>query len=459
MIVQGGTRLIISNVLVGEPNPPPAVQHQAQSQSQHVDLLGLNSDFTGIPASANTAPTPQPQFNDTNNTDFLQRTHSTLLSNTTSELTRAQNAQSQFLTESQAIQELQRQIDQQKEVLAKMKQEADEAERQLEVERKRKEELFKELQMYKQEAKHFATRIENAQEETAKLRQENATLEKEKQNSPPPPSATAALDPAHDFFSLSSAPSTNSNGLFAKVTEPVTASSTISSPQQSNNTFDPFAGFKAQQQQSSPVVSINKLKEETELKRTVTSNVDISDIESKFPDLNTMEQSFASPTSPPPPPSASVSSPAPTPAAASTSTPLVQSPSSPKTNDLYSNLFASPTAASPSLQRSTTSAVKSDHSSSNSLARSVTSAVKKDPKSKYGFDLSAFETSSSSTPTPFGGSSITSMKDELSSLFGSPTTNTASLPKSTTGFDDIFGNTTATNNNKPNSFEDIFSQK
>jgi myosin heavy subunit len=413
-------------------------------------LLGLNADFTGVPASANT---PQPQFN---NNDSLQRTYSTLQSNTTSELTRAQTAQSQFHNESQAIQELERQIEQQKESLAKMKHEADEAERQLEAERKRKEELTKELQMYKQEAKHFATRIENAQQETAKLREENAALEKEKSTSQPATAATAvSLDNAHDFFSLSSAPSTANNGLFAKVTEPTTSSpvatqatpsSTLSSPQQSN-AFDPFAGFKAsqqQQQQSSPIISINKLKQETELKRSVTPNVDISDIESKFPDLNTMEQSFAAPASPP------VSSPAP----AAESAPAVQSPSG---NDLYSNLFAS---ASPSLQRSTTSAVKSDHGS-NSLARSATSALKKDPKSKYGFDLSAFETTSS-TSTPFGESSSTSMKDELSSLFGSPTANTTSLPKSNnanSGFDDIFGNTTTTTANNPNSFEDIFSQK
>lgn len=396
----------------------------------------------------------------------MQRTYSTLQSNTSSEFTRAKNAQSQFNNESQAIQELRRQIEKQKEALAKMKHEADEAERQLDAERKRKEELTKELQMHKQEAKHFSTRIEDAQAETAKLREENVALEKEKQKSPLP--STANLDQAHDFFSLSSAPSTNSNGLFAKVTEPMTSSpmatqntapSAISSPSQSN-TFDPFAGFKAsqqqQQQQSSPVVSINKLKEETELKRSVTPNVDISDIESKFPDLNTMEKNFSTPTSPPPPPppaAATVSSPVT--AAASTST------ASPKANDVYNNIFST---ANPSLQRSATSAVKTDHNNDSSLARSFTSAVKKDPKSKYGFDLSAFETSSS-TSTHFDQPS-SSMKDELSSLFGSPIASKIPLSKSTVGtnaFDDVFGNSPTTNTttttNKSNSFEDIFSQK
>jgi hypothetical protein len=102
----------------------------------------------------------------------------------------------------------------------------------------------------------------------------------------------------------------------------------------------------------------------------------------------------------------------------------------------------------------------------------VTASEPKNPSvAKYGFDLSAFETSSS-TPSPFGDSSAT-MKDELSSLFGSPSVSTSQLPQqsaTSSGFDDIFGNssstapqqTTTTNNNtnKPdNSFESIFFNK
>lgn len=373
----------------------------------------------------------------------------------TTEKLRSQTAQSQLHVESQAVQGLQRQMEQQKEELVKLKKQADDAEKQLEAEQKRREELTKELQMYKQEAKHFNTRIENANEETAKLQKENAELEKEKHaksveqsSSQPAPSAV------HDFFSLSSAPPANSpGGLFAKVQEP--SSSSPFSPVTSNHTgstvnsqqpkFDPFAGFKTTQQKHStpvsPTVSLNKLKQETEQKRsfTPTSNVEISDIESKFPDLNTMEQNFATPSSPVPPTASS-------PAVAAVGSPsLSASATSPKPDNShsYNNLFSKP-AVSPSISKST--------------------PAKKDPNSKYGFDLSAFESPSVATASPF--ETKTSMKDELSSLFGSPSTNNAQLPNTTTsqntGFDDIFGASSSNNNNNAattNSFENVFFQK
>ena len=422
-------------------------QQQQQPQQQNVDLLGLSSDFTGNPAP------PTPQYN--NNAD-LTRTQSTLRSDITTERLRSQTAQSQLHVESQAVQELQRQIEQQKEELAKLKKQADDTEKQLEAEKKRKEELTKELQMYKQEAKHFNTRIEHANQESAKLQKENAELEKEKQakgvvQSPSQPASTAT----HDFFSLSSAPPANSpGGLFAKVEEPssssfspVTPNYTDSSANSQQPKFDPFAGFKtAQQKHSTPVsptVSLNKLKQETEHKRSITptSNVEISDIESKFPDLNTMEQNFATPSSPVPP---TASSPA---APARGSPSLSASATSPKpdNNNLYSNLFSKP-AVSPSISKST--------------------PAKKDSNSKYGFDLSAFESPSLTTASPF--ETKTSMKDELSSLFGSPSTNNAQLPNATTtqntGFDDIFGASSSNNNNgnniaTTNTFENVFFQK
>ncbi|KAF1799811.1 hypothetical protein FB192DRAFT_1423433 [Mucor lusitanicus] len=441
-------------------NPPlQQQQQQTQPQQQNVDLLGLSSDINDAPAP----PTPQqpqpPQTPQYMNAD-LARTQSTLQSDMTTERLRSQTAQSQLHVESQAAKELLQQIEQQKEELAKLRQQADDAEKQLEAERKRKEELSKELQMYKQETKHFNTRIENAKEETAKLQAENAELEKEKQakssmQSPTQsaPSATAA----HDFFSLSSAPPANSpgGGLFAKVQEPASSSSfspvmshhtgsTVNSQQQQPK-FDPFAGFKATQQKNSapasPTVSLNKLKQETEQKRSFspTSNVVISDIESKFPDLNTMEQNFAAPSSPAPPAARSVGSPSLSTATAATSP-------KPDNSHLYNNLFSKP-SVSPSMSKSTP-------------------AVKKDPKSKYGFDLSAFEPPSSSTASPF--ESKASMKDELSSLFGSPSTNNAPLPSTTTttttgqntGFDDIFGAGNSTSNaNNANSFENVFFQK
>ncbi|KAL9552925.1 hypothetical protein MBANPS3_003541 [Mucor bainieri] len=449
-------------------NPPLQQQQQPQPQpqQQNVDLLGLSSDFNDTPAPP-TPQQPQPPQTPQYMSADLTRTQSTLQSDMTTERLRSQTAQSQFHVESQAVQELLRQIEQQKEELAKMKQQADDAEKQLEAERKRKEELSKELQMYKQEAKHFNTRIENAKEETTRLQAENAELEKEKQakssmqsptqSAPPPPAAAAA----HDFFSLSSAPPANSpgGGLFAKVQEPAFSpvmsqhtGSTVNSQQQQPK-FDPFAGFKATQQKSStpasPTVSLNKLKQETEQKRSFapTSNVEISDIESKFPDLNTMEQNFAAPSSPAPP-AAPASPAARSIGSPSLSTATATSPK-PDNSHLYSNLFSKP-SASPSMSKSTP-------------------AAKKDPKSKYGFDLSAFEPPSSSTASPF--ESKASMKDELSSLFGSPSTNNAPLPNTTTtttatgqntGFDDIFGagaTSNTSNANNANSFENVFFQK
>ncbi|KAK4521512.1 Rab-GAP TBC domain-containing protein [Mucor velutinosus] len=442
-------------------NPPLQQQQQSQPQQQNVDLLGLSSDADGTPAPPTPQQPQQPQTSHYRNAD-LARMQSTLQSDMTSERLRSQTAQSQFHVESQAVQELLRQIEQQKEELAKLRQQADDAEKQLEAEQKRKEELSKELQMYKQEAKHFNTRIENAKEETAKLQAENAALEKEKQvksSGQSPTQSAPTTTAAHDFFSLSSAPPANSpgGGLFAKVQEPASSSSfspvmshhtgsTVNSQQQQPK-FDPFAGFKATQQKNSapasPTVSLNKLKQETEQKRsfTPTSNVEISDIESKFPDLNTMEQSFAAPSSPAPPAARSVGSP-------SLSTATVASPK-PDNSHFYNNLFSKP-SVSPSMSKSTP-------------------AAKRDPKSKYGFDLSAFEPPSSSIASPF--ESKASMKDELSSLFGSPSTNNAPLPNTTTtsattgqntGFDDIFGagNSNSTGNaNNASSFENVFFQK
>ncbi|KAI8087663.1 uncharacterized protein B0P05DRAFT_531840 [Gilbertella persicaria] len=391
-----------------QPFPPPSQQQQQfpprSQQEQVVDLLGLSSDFTGTPMSA-----PQPQ----QNTSDLQRTQSVIQSSVQTELTRAQNASNQLQNESQAVQELTRQIEEQKEILAKKKQEADEAERQLEAQKKKKEELTKELQMYKQEVKHFNSRVENIKEETEKLQKENAELEKQKSASQP-----ALEKNSQDFFSLSASRPVaggSSTNLFAKIAEDTTSpNSGATSPLQQQTKFDPFSGFKATQNKpSSPTVSLNKLKQETEIKRTGSPNVDISDIESKFPDLNTMEQNFTmTPTSP--------------------SFAQDKLPTSPKPASVVSPKSSAAVAPSPSVSTS------------------------KKEKSKYGFDLSAFEPPSS----PFsGGDSKTSMKDELSSLFGSPSVSHAQTPatqqNTKTGFDDIFGTTT---NNK-SSFEDIFMQK
>lgn len=436
---------------------------QQPPQQQNVDLLGLDSDF----AESSFTPTtpsyqqqqqqhqqPQPQQQ---NVD-LARSQSTLLQTSiNNETNRAQSAQQQFTSESQAVQELLKQIEIQKETLAKLKAEAEEAERHLEAEKKRKETLTQELQMYKQEAKHFATRVENAQEETKKVQKDIEELEKNKASPIPPPQTLSPSASHNDFFTLSTAPSPAvGGGLFAKVNEPAATNSSLS-PKASNSTtlfakvnessspqktFDPFAGFKASNSNAapSPTISMNKLKEDAEQKRSATpsSYADLGDIESKFPDLSTMEQNFA------PPPSSSTEPPV-TSAVASPTVSVASAPvGSPHT--LFKKTQVTP---SPLPSKSSTMAPEPKNPS----------------VSKYGFDLSAFETTSSNTaPSPFGQ---TSMKDELSSLFGSPSTATAQLPQQkpqSSGFDDIFGNAAkpqqSNGTDKPNdTFESVFFQK
>ncbi|KAG2231880.1 hypothetical protein INT48_008906 [Thamnidium elegans] len=382
--------------------PFPQQQQQQQQQQQNVDLLGLS--FDGPP------PPPPPSSSNVDQSALLQ-----------SETNRVQNTRQQLQTESQAVQGLSHQIESQKEALAKVKAEAEEAERLLQAEKKKKEELTQQLQMYRQETKHFSTRADHAKEELQKVKRETEDLEKEKEKA-----ASSTTSPSinhQDVFSLSSGPSLGSSGgLFAKVNEvathhtgpsPSTAvtkdgglfakvnHSPITSHQTGPaKTFDPFAGFKVSSSTPSPTLSMNKLKQESEKKTIATkedrsmtpTSLDISDIESKFPDLSTMEQNFA---------------------------PAESSPS--------------PAAAT----------------NIGSPKKTETPAE----STKYGFDLSAFES--------FGNHS-TSTKDELGSLFTSPT---QTKETNNDEFDNIFGsnnnnntNTTTNNDNttKTTNFEDIF---
>lgn len=429
---------------------PQRAQTMHQPAKQNIDLLGLDSDFaeSSFTPTTQTHQQQQPQ----QNVD-LARSQSTLLQTSISnETNRAQSAQQQFTSESQAVQELLKQIEIQKETLAKLKTEAEEAERQLENEKKRKETLTQELQMYRQETKHFSTRVENAQTETKKIQSEIKELEKDKASPAPPQQAMSPPTSHHDFFTLSSAPSPAvGGGLFAKVNEPATnalspktSNSTglfakVNESSSPNKTFDPFAGFKASNTSAapSPTMSMNKLKEDAEQKRSATPNsyADLGDIESKFPDLSTMEQNFAPPSSSAEPPASAV--------VASPTVSVASAPvGSPHT------LFKK-TQVTPFATKST--------------------AVAPEPKnpsvSKYGFDLSAFETSSNTASSPFGDTNATSMKDELSSIFSSPPASSAQLPQQQpSGFDDIFGNNTKpqqpSTTDKPNdSFENIFFQK
>ncbi|KAI7892703.1 uncharacterized protein EV154DRAFT_181786 [Mucor mucedo] len=380
------------------PSQQQQQQQQYAPQQQHnVDLLGL-SDFSG---PAPPPPQQQQQQQYGQNKVDLARSQSTMLqSSVSTETNRAQTAHQQFNQESQAVQELLKQIETQKETLNKMKTQAEEAEKLLAAEKKRKEELVQELQMYRQETKHFSTRAENAKEETIKVKTEIEELKKEKEKD--------------NVFSLSNAPSPAVGGglfakvngqspsLFAKVNEsPSLFAKVNDSPVSSHSTgqkaFDPFAGFN-KSSTSAPSPTINTLKAETEQKATPnSSHMDISDIESKYPDLNTMEQNFA-------------------PAAAASASPA---PASAQVEEKKSPKKTTQTSPQPS--------------------KSV---------SKYGFDLSAFESTNNTNNTD-----TASMKDELSSLFSSPSTSKAPLPSNTNGFDDIFGQSAT---KKTTNFEDIF---
>jgi myosin heavy subunit len=460
----GGTSLLAPGGHQQQQQQPQHHQQQQQQQQQPIaDLLGLSSETTDtvIP----TSPQQQPQQSHFNNTDFTSTqasTQASLQSSIQQESTRNQLAQSQYHNESQAVQELERQIASQKEALAKIKQEAEEAEKELAAEKEKKEKLTKELQMYRQETKHFSTRAENAQEETKQVKKEIEELENSRKAATMSPLQSAASPTFNntsasptashdDFFTLSSA----TPSLFAKVQDasstPASLPQAMSPSSSSQKSYDPFAGFKVhQEKKGSPTLSaasLNHLKEETEKKKSVGSpNVDISDIESKFPDLSTMEQNFQMPTSP---------------SLSTTSQKKPEPISSPK-----SIVFAS-------------AAGKNDDSLFKPSKDNIFGLVDK-PKtsdvfpekpttassSKYGFDLSAFEPSTSTQ----SGNNM-SVKDELSSLFGGSQTEEKPAPNfsdafssekpaekpTSNGFDDIFGAPAATN--KSNSFEDIFFQK
>ncbi|KAG1457907.1 hypothetical protein G6F56_006513 [Rhizopus delemar] len=381
---------------------------QYQQQEPTVDLLGIASDFdsTFTPSQPHHLPPPEQQQQQQQQQQFtnLSRTQPILQSSLLNETSRLHQNQVQIQTELQTIEKLEKQVQQQKEELEQAKCVADEAEKQLELEKRKKEKLIAELQMYRQETKHFQNRAECAQNETNQIKKEIEELEKEKTSLSSP--KNQVLSPnfdQQDVFALSSA-----GGLFAKVQDEPPS---ISSPGSVHSvpvqkTFDPFAGFKASQAQSlngSPAITLNKLKESTEPK--LGSTVDIGEIESKFPDLSTMEQNYATVASP------------------------IANQNIPET---FSKEATSP---------------------KNEPAEKV--KPKNESVSKYGFDLSAFESPSTTANSNnvFG----LSVKDELSSIFGSPTV-TNDTPAPSSGFDDIFGNPTKENNTGP-SFEDAFFKK
>ncbi|KAI9030801.1 hypothetical protein CLU79DRAFT_356889 [Phycomyces nitens] len=336
---------------------------------------------------------------------------------------RAEKLASQHTSESQAVHELQEQLAREKQTLESWKKKAEESERLLENEKKKRQELSKELQISSQESKHYQQRAEAAKRETEQIQSE--VQEKQKESS---------LDSS--VFAFSSTPS---NELFASVGEKSTpeqsfsramsaTSSAIQSPSmnpmQFNKSFDPFSGMKADKgaTSDSPKISLNRIKQEHEInqKRSSSPNVDISDIEAKFPDLNTMEEKF--------------------------------NVSSPKASPAISEAKISTRSASP-VQPFKSSLDHPFGSISSPAPPSALSPKQSKSVAKYGFDLSAFE-----TPSTPENKSASSVKDELSSLFGSPQPE-AAKKEPATNFDDIFSVTpssTAPPTETKKTFADIF---
>ncbi|KAL0091477.1 hypothetical protein J3Q64DRAFT_1654951 [Phycomyces blakesleeanus] len=365
-----------------------------------------------------------PQYNGQQRS-LLETELSSVKNDVRAERDRAERLASQHSSEAQAVHALQEQLSKEKQSLESWKKKAEESEKLLEQEKKKRQELSKELHLCSQETKHYQQRSESAKKETEQVHSEVQEMQKDSFSN-------------NSVFALSNTPS---NELFTNIGEKSTpehsfshpgsaASSTIQSPSmnptQFNKSFDPFSGMKSDKGNTadSPKISLNRIKQEHEAhqKRSSSPNVDISDIEVKFPDLNTMEEKF------------NMSSPKASPAISEAKIPTnsaspVQKPYKPSLDHPFGpNQSPAPTTAFSPKQ-------------SKSVA-------------KYGFDLSAFETPS--TPENEGTSSV---KDELSSLFGSPQPE-AAKKEPTTNFDDIFSVTPSsvpappTENKK--TFADIF---
>lgn len=425
--------------------------------NQSFDLLGLSSNEPAT-AAAPTQPVSQPGVGATTESVSnigLQRTElestlSSIRNETQNQIARNDQLRSQVDTEAQAIRQLQETIAREKESLEALKRAATDAERELEQQKSKKNELTQELRVLKQEHNHYNQRLEHAQSELQKTTISSPVSAKEQ-----PTSASSPSNNNNNMFSLSTAPA---GELFGSVNQHSTGSPSLSSPAPKKG-FDPFEGFKkgatSSSAASSPIATLNRLKEESDNKqqtRSGTPNVDISDIEAKFPDLSTMEHNFQ-PTSPaqhPPPPASSssaTSTPAATPKQSSASIPPSTQQQQQPTSPFLHNNYSIP-------QQQQQQPLTRQATLSPSQAKSV---------AKYGFDLSAFEdddgpsTTTTNTAASAAAPPSGSLKDDLHSLISSPAT-TGSTPQQqqqqqsstkTTSFDDIFNVNPNNNNNKP----------
>ncbi|KAI8342953.1 hypothetical protein BC941DRAFT_84277 [Chlamydoabsidia padenii] len=394
-------------------NPP--------SSSAFADLLGLDdqpSDNNNTSLLSPPPPQQQQQQEPPTTTDYGHQNRSMLESNLGSiqaqiatENSLIGSLQSQQHSMDDTLQALQLSIDKEKQHLDDLKRTAEELTQRVDAQRKKKDDLTRELQMYRQESKHYQQRIDDSQQQVHDLENEISELEKVSSSSPPQDDT--------NVFALSSTAS--DHDLFAKVqdttTSPVMGGHT--------NSIDPFSAKHEQKKAQTP--TLNRLKEDTEMKRAPTPNVDISEVEAKFPDLNMMETEFGRSSAKVTPTASPLLSP---PQRAATT---IRSPQQQATR-------------SPQRAAATTKSLFDPASSNNKTTTKASS-------SKYGFDLSAFEGPSSQP------SSTSSFRDDLTSLFGgvSPvthpaTTSNSSTPINTT-FDSLFDVSPQTTSN---AFDDAF---
>lgn len=383
--VQQPTATYQQPTFTGNQQQPTAAYQQPTFTGNQLELLSLNAQRSELEANL-----------------------SAIRAESRVQMDRSAQLRAQYEAEARAVKELQETVQREKEALEALKRAASEAERQLEEEKRKKEELSRELMMYKQEAKHYKQRAESAQQQLQQIRSDKP--------SEPSPSTSG------DLFSLSNAPLNDLfGGTDALHRRPESVASTdssigVSSPQEKSS--DPFSGLKGDKRDStmsSPAMSLNRPKEEAvsnKHARSTTPNVDINEIEAKFPDLSTMESNFQSPVSNEPKDN-EIASPRPSSQASVHPFPSISNTSVTQTK-------------SPIIQSTTSPSLSQKQALSPSQAKSV---------AKYGFDISAFEEPSD---TPVTASGTGSVKDDLHSLFGSPSGPAQQNKPSSSTFDDIF---------------------
>ncbi|CAO3649453.1 unnamed protein product [Cunninghamella echinulata] len=503
--------------------PPPTPQRPNPPSSSTFDLLGLgdsNNDAqptTAVSTTSNSSNLANDQFdnifnigdqptnnNNNNNSDstnkkpFLENNLTSLQSQVNTETALVGTLQSQKQGVDNSIKILEESIEKEKQHLESLKRTVEELEQHIKNQQMKKETLTRDLQTYKQESKHFQQRIDHHRQESKELENEIKDLEKKRASSssssfsgnintnvsatsspflskstitsPSLPTASSpSMNDPNNLFALSTPIS--DHGLFAKVQDvssptlsttsshntTTTATTTTTTNIKNNNnatTIDPFALVQQKKAHANTSPSLNKLKNESDIRRVSTPNVDISEVEAKFPDLSTMEHDFN--TSHPPPSSSS-----------DTVTSPKNVPSSPPPPSSSSSIIKSPT-----LQQQQQQQVKSTGAGSSLFGVNDNNTN----KSKYGFDLSLFESGSNTISSPKTSSSL---KDDLTSIFSNTNTPDMSLSPSTTNnnnnnnqnenkkqnnndFDQLFGVSSNTNQSssqqqeKPISFADAF---